>query len=743
MILSALLTSAGINTAVCVACFFLYSVLRKQPSLVNVYFGQKLSHVHLKRHDPFCFERFVPSPSWILKAWETSDEEMHAVGGLDALVFDRTMVFSIRIFSIAAIVCLFLVLPLNYLGQEIKHKLTPGESLEIFTIENVKEGSKWLWAHCLALYIITCSTCILLYFEYKYITRMRLAYIKSSISNPSYFTVLVRGVPWSEQEAYSEMVAKFFTDYYASSYLSHQIVYRSGVVQKLVTDAEKVYRMLKPGQHGSSLLRCGICGGKSASFKVLSTDSEIDKERRDLNGPNLRDQECAAALVFFRTRYAALVASQGIKSPNPMLWVTDLAPEPRDMYWSNICVPYRLLWIRKIIILMASIFFVAFFLVPVSLTQGLVHLDKLQHTFPFLRGALKRKFIIQLVTGYLPSVVLILFSYLVPPLMMLFSTMEGSISRSGRKKSACIKILYFMVWNVFFAQTISGSVIDGWSAIDQLGKNLKDIPNLLARAVPSTATFFITYVLTSGWASLFCELMQPFGILCNLFYRFVLWNKDESTYGTMTFPYHTEFPRVLLLGLLGYTCSILAPLILPPLLVYFSLAYIVYRNQILNVYVTKYQTGGRYWIIVHKATMFSVVLTQIIALGVFGLKKSTVATGFTIPLIICTLLFNEYCRQRFHPVFRNNPAQVLVEMDRADEQNGRMKEIYQKVTSAYCQFRRTSLTLGNPVPLNPKEKNMLQELEDDVNPAAMKPGQLPGSWNGHTQLEIVEDLPNE
>ncbi|CAH9115949.1 unnamed protein product [Cuscuta epithymum] len=148
---------------------------------------------------------------------------------------------------------------------------------------------------------------------------MRLAYIKSSISNPSYFTVLVRGVPWSEEEAYSEMVAKFFTDYYASSYLSHQIVYRSGVVQKLVTDAEKVYRMLKPGQHGASLLRCGICGGKSASFKVLSTDSEILGM-------------CSCISIFFRTRYAALIASQGIKSPNPMLWVTDLAPEPRDMY---------------------------------------------------------------------------------------------------------------------------------------------------------------------------------------------------------------------------------------------------------------------------------------------------------------------------------------------------------------------------------------------------------------------------
>lgn len=96
-------------------------------------------------------------------------------------------------------------------------------------------------------------------------------------------------------------------------------------------------------------------------------------------------QECAAALVFFKTRYAALVASQGLQSPNPMLWATDLAPEPEDMYWANICVPYKLHWIRKIAMHVASVCFVIFFLVPVSVTQGLVHLDKLQKTFPSLR----------------------------------------------------------------------------------------------------------------------------------------------------------------------------------------------------------------------------------------------------------------------------------------------------------------------------------------------------------------------
>lgn len=70
--------------------------------------------------------------------------------------------------------------------------------------------------------------------EYLSISRMRLIYITRSQMNPAHFTVLVRSIPWSAEEPYSETVRKFFTNYHASGYLSHQMIYRSGTVQKLL-----------------------------------------------------------------------------------------------------------------------------------------------------------------------------------------------------------------------------------------------------------------------------------------------------------------------------------------------------------------------------------------------------------------------------------------------------------------------------------------------------------------------------
>lgn len=689
MDIDALLTSAAINTGLSVLLFSLYSILRKQPSNTIVYFGRRLASLNNRNsRNHFSFERFVPSPSWIVKAWETTENEILAIGGLDAVVFQRILVFSIRVFSIASVTCLFLVLPVNYYGQEMKHKHIHAESLNVFTIANVKEGSRWLWAHCLALYIISCSACVLLYFEYKSITKMRLAHITTSPPNPSHFTILVRSIPYLVGESYSNSVKKFFTNYYASSYLSHQIVYRCGLVQKLMVDAEKICMKIKAAPKGQSSLKpCCLCGG-STSFKVLTDEPESVKDSFSYSNLNLAtsDNERSAAFVIFKTRYAAVVATQMLQSPNPMSWVTELAPEPHDVLWSNLCIPFRQLWLRKIATLLASIVFMVLFLAPVTFVQGLTQLEKLSQTFPFLRGFLKQDLINHVLTGYLPSVILMLFLYTVPPTMMLFSSVEGPVSHSRRKRSACLKILYFTIWNVFFVNHVSGGFLFAFNMLSSVG----DIPVELAKAIPNQASFFVTYVLTSGWASLSCEVMQPFSLLCNFLKKLLLRNHEDSSDGLVSFPYHTEVPRVLLFGLIGFTYSVMAPLILPFLLIYFLLAYLVYRNQIVNVYITKYEGGGQLWPIVHNTTIFSLVLTQMISLGVFGIKKSPVASGFTIPLIICTLLFNEYCRQRFFPIFKKDVAQVLLEMDRRDEQSGRMEEIHQQLHSAYCQLPLTS-----------------------------------------------------
>ncbi|MCH87160.1 putative membrane protein, partial [Trifolium medium] len=98
--------------------------------------------------------------------------------------------------------------------------------------------------------------------------------------------------------------------------------------------------------------------------------------------------EARAAFVFFRTRFAAAAAFHLQQSVNPTQWTTELAPEPRDVYWPFFSESFIRRWISKLVILLVSTVFTISFLVPVVFVQGLTNLSQLKTLFPFLTSIL-------------------------------------------------------------------------------------------------------------------------------------------------------------------------------------------------------------------------------------------------------------------------------------------------------------------------------------------------------------------
>lgn len=96
------------------------------------------------------------------------------------------------------------------------------------------------------------------------------------------------------------------------------------------------------------------------------------------------------------------------------------------------------------------------------------------------------------------------------------------------------------------------------------------------------ASFFIAYVVTSGWTSISSELFRMFPLICSFISRLCCHNASDDL-EVPSIPYHSEIPRVIFSVLLGITYFFLAPLILPFLLVYYCLGYIIYRNQVCGI----------------------------------------------------------------------------------------------------------------------------------------------------------------
>jgi len=558
------------------------------------------------------------------------------------------------------------------------------------------------------VYILTGVACYLLYHDYKYIAGKRLEYFMTSKPLPQHFTVLVRSIPRTDGGSVSEVVDKFFKEYHSSTYLSNTAVHQTGKLRRLLNDTEIIWRKLKNVKYVPRQLPTedpprkflGLFGRSNILGKYQKKLENLEENVRMEQSDATRRQEISAAFVSFKSRYAAANAIYIRQSDNPTEWQTEHAPDPHDVYWPNFSTTFMERWISKFVVFVASVLLIIVFLIVVTFIQGLTYMDKLEEWLPFLRKILEIAIVSQLVTGYLPSVILHFLSSYVPSIMKQFSTMQGFGSVSGIERSACNKMLRFTIWTVFFANILTGS------ALGQLEIFLdpKEIPSKLAVVVPAQAPFFIAYVVTS-WTSITSEITQTSALLYHLWGSCAkCCKRDDADPETQSMHYHSEIPRILLFGLLGLTYFIIAPLILPFILVYFCLGYFIFRNQLCNVYSPKYDTGGRFWPIVHNATIFSLVLMHLISIGVFGVKKFPVGSSLLVPLPLLTLLFNAYCGNRFFPIFEAYSTESLINKDRQEQSKPEMAEFFRNLQTAYTDpamkpIQRSSGYDGRTAPL--------------------------------------------
>ena len=96
-----------------------------------------------------------------------------------------------------------------------------------------------------------------------------------------------------------------------------------------------------------------------------------------------------AAFVSFKTRWGAAVCAQTQQTRNPTLWLTEWAPEPRDVYWANLAIPYVSLSVRRLIMAVAFFFLTFFFMIPIAFVQSLANIEGIEKAAPFLKGLIE------------------------------------------------------------------------------------------------------------------------------------------------------------------------------------------------------------------------------------------------------------------------------------------------------------------------------------------------------------------
>lgn len=682
-----MLVSAGINIGLGLFMLSLFSILKKQPAYAPIYYPRRLSLNHQISFGPaFSGRRLIPSVEWLRRAIQVTEDEILDQCGLDVLVFIRLFKFGIKFFLFSSVVGLVILLPVNYGGEE--GPTTQYYSMDSLTISNVTGGSNRLWVHLCCLYFVSCYGLYLLYKEYKEIWLKRTQQLHRIRNRPDQFTVLVREIPFcSDHKSYGCSVDHFFSKSHQFSYHSYQILYNDEELERLLISAKSI-------GHKLEILKKDLVtrnrGRQSPLLSAYRVDEKIDKlegmlqeisEKIELKRckRTLEQKELPVAFVTFRSRCGAALAAQSQQLANPLVMITQIAPEPRDVQWSNLSIRYRIYPLYKLAVYVTVSLFTVFFAIPVTAVQGIAKFERLRKWFPPAMALQLIPGLRSVITGYLPSLILNLFIYIAPFCFIGMAKIAGYISRSKKDIRACNMVFYFLVGNVFFLSLLSGSLLD------QIGESFahpKSFPAHLASAVSAQGDFFMTYILTSGLFGFSLEILQP-GLLTWDLMKYP-WNlgKNRNPY-TFSLPYYRNIPFVSLSILIGMVYAVVSPLLLPFLVSYFLLGYAVFINQIQDVYIITYETCGQYWPYIHHYIIVALILMQVSMIGLFGLKSKPSASVATVPLLVLTVLFNEYCKIRFLPSFRIMSLQDAKTNDELDEKNGLMEANFQRVLDAY------------------------------------------------------------
>ena len=113
------------------------------------------------------------------------------------------------------------------------------------------------------------------------------------------------------------------------------------------------------------------------------------------------------------------------------------------------------------------------------------------------------------------------------------------------------------------------------------------IPKTIGASIPMKATFFITYIMVDGWAGVAGEILRLKPLIMYHLKNFLLVKTEKDREEAMdpgSLGFNTGEPQIQLYFLLGLVYAVVTPILLPFIIVFFALAYVVYRHQVMLIF---------------------------------------------------------------------------------------------------------------------------------------------------------------
>ena len=312
----------------------------------------------------------------------------------------------------------------------------------------------------------------------------------------------------------------------------------------------------------------------------------------------------------------------------------------------------------------------AAFLVPVALIQTVLELPRLRAIgAPWVSAVLTFPVVQSVTQCILPQFFLNVILAPAAFVIAYLTKLAGPVSLSAVDFSVIQKHFAFLTIAVFFGSFVTSSFLN---QLTMWRRHPSQALSILGTSIPLTSLFFLNFVE-------FCALVAaPFALLrapaltlfaCRSAAAYTerakarLWQDQFANYGR-------TLPRHGLIALIGLVFAPITPLCPPMCLLYFLVASITEKYNLLYVQRPRYQSGGRLWPLASDALLVSLVVGQSVLVFLLFVRSAPGPALVVVPLIPATLLFRVAARRLVEEPFAVLSLRAAVDLDAADAAEG-------------------------------------------------------------------------
>lgn len=375
----------------------------------------------------------------------------------------------------------------------------------------------------------------------------------------------------------------------------------------------------------------------------------------------------STSFVTFLDHTSMTNASRSILTDKPNCLTTTVAPEPRDILWKNVHISADIQERKERVCNFLFVVGAVLWSIPLAAIQAFAKAEQLalipgmEWILTFDGGNLKA-----FINGYLP-VVALLFLILILPVIFerVALKVENRKTMSEVQRSMVGRYFYYQVVNIYITVT-AGSV---WKSLSDVLEHPAEVLEILGESIPMMVGYFISLLVTKILAGLPTIILRPGPLSRMIFLR--TWFRQakltqrelDEVYRKETIQYGWEYPTQLLVLMIVFAYACISPIILPVGAVYFFGALMVYKKQVLYVYVPKYESGGKLFPMACDRALFGLICGQLTFIGYSMIRQGHWQPLFLSPLPFITVYMMQYFRKNYAEPSEQLSLERAVELD--------------------------------------------------------------------------------